>query len=84
MFVFIPPHQAVSDVIKRIKGRTSRKIQMEFPNLRKKFWGWHFWARGYFCTTSGRVNGEIILLCIEPPNSTNILGSGLIIPHTFQ
>ncbi|MBO33727.1 MAG: hypothetical protein CMM74_12255 [Rhodospirillaceae bacterium] len=32
----------MSDVMRRIKGRTSRKIQMEFPNLRRKFWGRHF------------------------------------------
>jgi len=46
MFVSIPPHLAVSDVMRRIKGRTSRKIQMEFPDLRKKYWGRRFWARG--------------------------------------
>ena len=58
VFVSIPPHQAVSDVIKRIKGRTSRKIQMEFPNLRKKFWRRHFWSRGYFCTTTFTVRSS--------------------------
>ena len=74
MFVSIPPHHSVSDVMRRIKGRTSRKIQMEFPELRKKYWGRHFWARGYFCTTSGAVNDETILQYIEhhAPNSTGI------------
>ena len=56
MFVSIPLQRAVSDVMRRLKGRTSRKIQMEFPELRKQYWGRHFWARGYFCTTSGVVN----------------------------
>ena len=74
MFVSIPPHRAVSDVMRRIKGRTSRKIQMEFPDLRKRFWGRHFWARGYFCTTSGVVNDETILQYIakHAPNSTDV------------
>ena len=74
MFVSIPPHRAVSDVVRRIKGRTSRKVQMEFPDLRKRFWGRHFWARGYFCTTSGAVNDETILQYIakHTPNSTDI------------
>ncbi len=65
MFVSIPPHRAVSDVMRRIKGRASRKIQMEFPELRKRYWGRHFWARGYFCTTSGVVNDDTILRYIE-------------------
>ncbi len=74
MFVSIPPHRAVSDVMRRIKGRTSRKIQMEFPKLRKRFWGRHFWARGYFCTTCGAVNEEVILqyLAAHTPNSTDV------------
>ena len=39
MFVEIPPKHSVSDVMRRIKGCTSRKIQQEFPELRKKYWG---------------------------------------------
>ncbi len=65
MFVSIPPKHAVSDVMRRLKGRSSRKIQMEFPDLRKRYWGRHFWARGFFCTTSGLVTDEIILQYIE-------------------
>ena len=58
-FVSIPPHRSVSDVMRRIKGRTSRKVQMEFPERRKRYWGRHFWARGYFCTTSGLVRTAV-------------------------
>ncbi|MBL4757531.1 MAG: hypothetical protein JKY32_07815 [Rhizobiales bacterium] len=29
---------------------------MDFPDLRKKYWGRRFWARWYFCSTSGVVN----------------------------
>jgi putative transposase len=60
MFVEIPPKVAVSEYMRRIKGCTSRKIQQEFPELRKRYWGRRFWARGYFCTTSGNVTNEII------------------------
>src|SRR5438477_2310932 len=31
---------------------SSHRVQMEFPDLRKRYWGRHFWARGYFSTTS--------------------------------
>ena len=55
MFVEIPPHIAVSDFVRRVKGRSSHQVQMEFPDLRKRYWGRHFWARGYFSTTSGNI-----------------------------
>ena len=60
LFVEVPPKHSVSDVMRRIKGCTSRKIQQEFPELRKRYWGRRFWARGYFSTTSGNVTNEII------------------------
>ena len=65
MFVSIPPQLCVSDVVRRVKGRSSRKIQQEFPDIRKRYWGCRFWARGYFCTTSGNVTDDIILRYIE-------------------
>ena len=61
MFVEIPPHIAVSKFMQTVKGRTSRKIQQEFPALRKRYWGRRFWARGYFCTTSGNITDDVIL-----------------------
>lgn len=39
MFVEIPPKVSVSDYIRRVKGCTSRKIQQEYPELRKRYWG---------------------------------------------
>ena len=39
LFVSIPPHLPVSEFIKRAKGRSSRKVQQEFPELRKRYWG---------------------------------------------
>jgi putative transposase len=61
MFVEIPPQIAVSDFVRRVKGCTSRKIQQEFPEIRKRYWGCRFWARGYFCTTSGNITNEVIM-----------------------
>ena len=65
MFLSVPPHLAISKVMQRIKGRSSRRIQMEFPELRKRYWGRRFWARGYFSTTSGNVTDDIILQYLE-------------------
>ena len=65
MFVEIPPHVSVSYFMQRAKGRSSRRIQQEFPDLRKRYWGQRFWARGYFCTTSGNITNDIILQYLE-------------------
>lgn len=65
MFLSVPPKHSVSDVMRRIKGRSSRRLQQEFPVLKKRCWGQHFWARGYFCTTSGNVTDELVLQCLE-------------------
>lgn len=35
-------------------------LQDEFPELKKRYWGQHLWARGYFCATVGNVTEEII------------------------
>ena len=61
MFVEIPPHIAVSDFVRRAKGRSSRKIQQEFEHIRKRYWGQRFWARGYFSTTSGNITDQTII-----------------------
>jgi putative transposase len=60
IFACIPPHISVSDFVKRAKGRSSRRIQQEFPSIGKQYWGRHFWARGFFSSTSGNVTDEVI------------------------
>lgn len=44
-----------------IKGKTSRKLMMEFSHIQKTFWGRHLWARGYFVATSGNVTDEVVM-----------------------
>jgi len=80
MFVSVPPHVAISDLMQRAKGRSSYKIQMEFPEIRKRYWGRRFWARGYFCTTSGNVTDDIIIQYIQSTliNLPTPVGSCLI------
>ena len=60
ILVSAPPTMAPSEIMRRIKGRTSSKLFEDFPHLRKRFWGRHFWARGYFCASSGQVTDEMI------------------------
>ena len=61
LFVSMPPYLSVSDLIKRVKGKTSRKLLSENRKLSKQFWGRHLWARGYFAASPGNVTDEVIM-----------------------
>ena len=60
MLVSAPPTLAPAEIMRRIKGRTSMKLFEEFPALKKRYWGRHFWARGYFCVSAGELTKEMI------------------------
>jgi putative transposase len=65
ILVSVPPEMAPSEIMRRIKGRTASKLFEEFPTLKQKYWGRHFWARGYFCATVGEMTEEIIQAYLE-------------------
>ena len=56
-----PPDLSPSKIMQYIKGKSSRKLLMEFKHLQKQYWGRHLWARGYFVATSGNVTDEVIM-----------------------
>jgi len=72
MFVEILRQINVSDFVRRVKGRSSHRVQMEFPDLRKRYRGRHLWGRGYFCTTSGNITDDAILQYLESHEPTGI------------
>ena len=65
ILISIDPSISVSHLVKYLKGKTSRKLQQEFPELKKKYWGQHLWARGYFAVSVGNVTAKMIQEYIE-------------------
>ena len=65
-----PPSLAPSKTAQYPKGRSSRLLQEEFPELKKRYWGQHLWGRGYFCATVGSVTEETIKNYIESQDAT--------------
>ena len=65
MLLSAPPQLSPANLVQYIKGRSSRRLQAEFPELRKRYWGQHLWAQGYFCATVGAVDEETIRRYIE-------------------
>ncbi|MBK8432273.1 MAG: IS200/IS605 family transposase [Chloroflexi bacterium] len=65
LLLSVPPKVSVSELMQRLKGRSSRIMLQEFNELRRQFWGQHLWARGYFAASSGNVTDEVIQQYIE-------------------
>src|SRR3981189_1263126 len=73
MFVEIPPHIAVSDFVRCVASPSSHRVQMEFPEVRKRYWGRHFWDRGYLSTTSGNITDDVILQYLQEHEPTGAI-----------
>lgn len=65
MHVEYRPSLSVGTLVKRLKGRSSRKLQQEFPELKRKYWGRHFWAIGYGCWSTGNITDEMVDAYLE-------------------
>jgi len=60
MHINYRPKQSISDIVKKLEGRSSRKLQEEFSELKKHYWGQHFWAIGYGCWSTGNITDEMV------------------------
>ena len=78
LLVSIPPRLSVSRAVQHLKGRSSHKLLREFAALKKRYWGQHLWARGYWVATSGNVTDEVWMEYIknqkppEPDDNFNV------------
>ena len=59
MYLSVPPKYSPSHIMKVLKGKSAEYLRRDFPELNKKYWGMHIWARGYFVSTVG-IDREII------------------------
>jgi putative transposase len=70
VLVSAPSDMSVSKIAQFLKGKSSYRLQREFPELKKRYWGSHLWSRGYFCCTVGAVTEEMIKRYIEDQSDT--------------
>lgn len=62
LFVNVAPNCAPHQVVKAVKGRSSRFLRQEFPQLLKLP---SLWTHSYFVSTSGNVSNETVRRYIE-------------------
>jgi len=79
MHVEYSPKQSISFLVKQMKGRTSRKLQQEFPTLGKTYWGKHFWATGYGAWSTGNITDEMVNEYLEHHRKSNSDNSNFIL-----
>jgi putative transposase len=65
MHIEYSPSISISNLVKRLKGRTSIMLQKEFPELGKKYWGRHFWAIGFGAWSTGNITDEMVQEYLE-------------------
>ena len=71
LYLSIPPKYSISDCLKWIKGKTAERLLKKFPELEKKYWGRHLWARGYFVSTVG-ITDDVIREYIQKQRQEEI------------
>jgi len=60
MHIEYPPSLSISNLVKRLKGRTSRLLQKEYSELQRRYWGKHFWAIGYGAWSTGNITEDVV------------------------
>ncbi len=58
MLISIPPKYSVAHVVGFLKGKTALYVAHKHARKRK-YRGYHFWARGYFVSTTG-YNEQVV------------------------
>jgi putative transposase len=53
LVICIPPKYAIAEVIGFLKGKSAIKMFDRHTDLKKRYWGRHFWAKGYCVSTVG-------------------------------
>jgi hypothetical protein len=54
LLVSVPPHVSVSELVKRVKGRSSRRLLEEYTELRRQYWGRHL------CSTLYKIGSGLV------------------------
>lgn len=73
MYISVPPKLSISSVMSRIKGKSALMIFDKYPKYKDKN-GRHFWARGYYAETIGKVNEDVIKEYIKNQEDSDRIG----------
>ncbi|MBU47716.1 MAG: IS200/IS605 family transposase [Deltaproteobacteria bacterium] len=89
LLVSLPPKRAVSNVVGKLKGKSSYVLRKEFgEELKEKLWGKHLWSPSYCVVSCGGAPLEVIKKYIEeqqkPPGKISVERSRRVIQQHKQ
>ena len=53
LVVSIPPKYAMSNFMGYLKGKSAMRLFNQYEQLGRRYWGRHFWSKGYCVSTIG-------------------------------
>ncbi len=59
LVISFPPKYSIAEVIGFLKGKSAIKVFDRHLDLKKRYWGRHFWAKGYCVSTVGLDEEQI-------------------------
>ena len=83
MLILVHPKVAISNLVGKLKGKSSYFIRKEYwSTVKKKLWGKHFWSPSYCVVSCGGASLKIVKSYIEnqrkPPSEKQIKQSKAI------
>jgi putative transposase len=76
LFLSAPPKFAPTDIIQRLKGRSSREMFLQFPLLKTVLRKGKLWSPSYYVGTAGHVSEETIRRYIQEQEKGRNSSSG--------
>jgi len=73
LLVSVPPNTKIAEVVKNLKGVSSKVLFTEFPELRKILAKGHLWAPSYFVRTTGNVTMGTIKKYIKEQKEKHLI-----------
>jgi putative transposase len=71
MYLSVPPKYSPSHVMKLLQGKSAEYLRRDFPELAKRYWGLHIWARGYFVSSVG-IDRDVIRKYVQEQQDLQI------------
>jgi len=67
LLIQYPPKHSISVIVNNLKGRSSRLLRRDMPNIKERYWGKGsaLWHRSYFAGSVGGAPLEIVKQYIQ-------------------
>ena len=60
LHISYPPKLSISEMLKRLKGRSAKLLLEEYSALKKRYWGGHLCGIGYGVCSLGNITNEMM------------------------